>query len=128
MSKAILDASALLALLHREPGHARVTAALANGATMSAVNLGEVVGKLQDDGVPEADIRAAIDALAIEIVDFDEALAYLAGLLRGPTKLFGLSFGDRACLALGAKLRLPVVTTDTAWARLALGVTVHVVR
>jgi PIN domain nuclease of toxin-antitoxin system len=124
----VLDASALLALLKAEPGHERVTAALAAGAVMSAVNLSETAGKLQDDGVPEDDIHAAIDPLAIEIVAFDAHLAYRAALLRAVTRTLGLAFGDRACLALGADLGLPVVTTDRAWAQLPIGVTVQLVR
>ena len=45
----VLDASALLALLLAEPGAARV-AALLPDATVSAVNLSEVVAKLAEHG------------------------------------------------------------------------------
>ncbi|MFQ4166233.1 MULTISPECIES: PIN domain-containing protein [Nostocales] len=36
--------------------------------------------------------------------------------------------GDRACLALGQFLGLPVLTTDRAWADLELGINVQVIR
>jgi PIN domain nuclease of toxin-antitoxin system len=43
----VIDASALLALLQREPGHASVLQALSEtGAAMSAVNFTEVGTKL----------------------------------------------------------------------------------
>lgn len=44
------------------------------------------------------------------------------------TKPFGLSLGDRACLALGMKMNLPVLTADRAWAKLDLGVQVNLLR
>jgi ribonuclease VapC len=41
----------------------------------------------------------------------------------------GLSLGGRCCLALGARLALPTVTADTAWAGLGLDeITVQVIR
>jgi PIN domain nuclease of toxin-antitoxin system len=43
MAAAVLDASALLAMLRAEPGGAKVLAAL-DGSAISTVNLGEVVG------------------------------------------------------------------------------------
>jgi len=39
-----------------------------------------------------------------------------------------LSLGDRACLALGERLGLPVVTADRAWADLDLDVAVSLIR
>jgi Hypothetical conserved protein len=46
----LLDASALLAYLQREPGFEAVREALREGAGISAVNLAEVVGKLKAKG------------------------------------------------------------------------------
>jgi PIN domain nuclease of toxin-antitoxin system len=40
----------------------------------------------------------------------------------------GLSLGDRACLSLGLRLEVPVMTTDQVWASLDLSIAVHVVR
>jgi ribonuclease VapC len=45
VSDYVLDASALLALVHGEPGAERVRAALGQ-AVISAINLAEVVGRL----------------------------------------------------------------------------------
>ncbi|HZU77867.1 MAG TPA: type II toxin-antitoxin system VapC family toxin [Dehalococcoidia bacterium] len=128
MSNAVLDASALLALVQNEPGGDRVAAAVTSGAAISAVNLAEVIGKLQERGAPEADIRAALQPLRIAIMPMDTALAYRAGLLRMPTRAAGLALGDRVCLALAQQLGVPALTTDRVWATLGLGVTVTVIR
>ena len=53
MSKSVLDASALLALLNEEPGAEKVAQAVSQGALVSTVNLSEVVGKLCEAGMPE---------------------------------------------------------------------------
>ncbi|GMV44013.1 MAG: hypothetical protein AMXMBFR64_57290 [Myxococcales bacterium] len=126
-SEAVLDASALLALLHGEPGSQRVASAIP-GAAVCAVNLCEVVGKLADTGVPEAVIQSAISGLGLEVYPFDEELAYRAGLLRPVTRALGLSLGDRACLALAQRLELPAITTDKQWSRVALEVEIVLAR
>lgn len=126
MSDWVLDASALLALLNREPGEALVAQALAEGAMISTVNLSEVVAKLADIGMPEAETREAIEPLGLEIVGFDAADAFSAGLLRPATRADGLSLGDRACLALGMRSGLPVLTADRGWSGLALGAGVEI--
>lgn len=131
MTDCVLDASALLALLNREQGAERVARALGTGVAMSAVNLSEVVAKLADLGMPEVEIRDALESLGIEFVDFDVAAAFAAGMLRPVTRAVGLSLGDRACLALGHQKGVLVLTADRSWAGLSLGaddVAVEVVR
>jgi ribonuclease VapC len=98
MSTAVLDASALLALLLAEPGGETVRAVLADAA-ISAVNFSEVIGHYVRNGVAEAQIRQVLDPLPLDIVPFDLELAYVAGLLLPATRSAGLSLGDRACLA-----------------------------
>ena len=127
MSKYVLDASAILALLNNEPGSEIVINALSE-AVISSINLSEVVAKLADSGMPEIEIRSAIETLSLEVINFDPEMAYAAGMLRPLTRKAGLSFGDRACLALGKALSLPVLTSDKAWANLELGIAVHVIR
>lgn len=41
---------------------------------------------------------------------------------------FGLSLGDRACLALAAELGIPALTADQTWAGLDIGVKVELIR
>ena len=47
-----------------------------------------------------------------EVIAFDARQAETAGNLVAQTSPLGLSLGDRACLALGKVLRLPVYTAD----------------
>ena len=127
MSRVVLDASAILAVLGREPGSEAILRHLGN-TSVSTVNLAEVHGKLLQRGVPDADAWDGALSLANEVVDFDREQARLAGTLVLQTRALGLSLGDRACLALGMMLKAPVYTADQAWKGLPLGIKIHVVR
>lgn len=128
MSYYVLDASALMALLHEEPGSDKVAHAVKDGAAISTVNLSEVASKLNELSIPQMLIQDAINVLNLTIVDFNTELVYKVGLLRPLTKRAGLSLGDRACLALAQHLNLPVLTTDRIWQDLSLDVTVQLIR
>jgi PIN domain nuclease of toxin-antitoxin system len=127
MADVVLDASAILALLHREPGE-DVVLQHAGNAIVSAVNLSEVGARLVDHGMTEEAIRLAIESVGAEVVPFDESLAYVASLLRAPTRSRGLSMGDRACLALAKTTGLPTLTADRLWMTLDVGVDVRLIR
>ena len=59
---------------------------------------------------------------------FDEAQARAAARLWSPTRRPGLSFADRACLALGLRLGRPVATADPIWATLDVGAEIVLIR
>ena len=123
----VLDASALLAYAHNEPGGARV-AAVMEAAFLSTVNLSEAIAKFVERGTDYGRLQNEIRFSGVTLVPFEVADAYAAGDLRRYTRRLGLSFGDRACLALARRLGFPVLTTDRAWAKLDLGVAVEVIR
>jgi PIN domain nuclease of toxin-antitoxin system len=130
---AVLDASALLALLKGEPGAERVAEALERGAYLSAVNLAEVLSKLADWGEDPAEAQARMAQVgllgaAVEVLPFTGEDALEVARLRALTRAYGLSFGDRACLALARRLGLPALTAERAWAELDLGIPVEVLR
>jgi PIN domain nuclease of toxin-antitoxin system len=127
MSEVVLDASAILALLNQEPGSEEVLKFIGKAA-ISTVNLSEVIAKLADAGIPDNDIILIINNLNLEVIDFNEEQALKAGTLRPITKSIGLSFGDRACLALGIFLNQPVLTTDRLWSNLSVGIEVRILR
>ena len=127
MSEAVLDASALLAFLRKEPGAAKVERVL-TGACMSAVNLSETLAKLIEYGNRLEEVVFQIDRLRIPVVPFNAELARIAASLRVATRQAGLSLGDRACLSLGLRLGVPVLTAERAWATLKVGVDVGVIR
>ena len=128
MSKgAVLDASAILAVLQDEPGADMVRRHLAN-AHVSAVNLAEVIAKLVDKGQPPAAAREIVDTLAFTIVPFDEQHALYSAELRIASRKHGLSLGDRACLATAARLGMGAITADRAWTTVGGGVAVVLIR
>ena len=104
--------------MNNESGAERVAEALTE-ACLSSVNLTEVISRLCERGLSPAQARQAIERLDIEIVPFDFEQAVAAGALRMATRSLGLSLGDRACLALGQSLGLPVLTADRAWGQLS---------
>jgi ribonuclease VapC len=122
-----MDASAILALLNDETGAGMVQELLPN-ALISAVNVAEIVTRLSLLGMPENEIREALDLLGLVIISFDEDLSFQAGFLANATKQYGLSLGDRACLALALKNGYSAVTSDRAWQGLNIGVDVRAIR
>lgn len=129
MTAAVLDASALVALLRGEPGHERVSAVLAD-SVISVVNLAEVAGFFARNGMPSADVRRLLAPLPSVPVPLDVELAYDVGFLLPATKAAGLSLGDRACMALAMRLGVKALTADKSWAAIAtaIGATVEVIR
>ncbi len=123
----VLDASALLCLLNDKAGADRVEAIL-DDAIISAVNLSEVVAKIVERGGKAELAAAMLDPLRLEIVGFDRSQAFSAGALRAATRPAGLSFGDRACLALAMSRRPTVSTTDRAWTNLGVDLQIELLR
>lgn len=123
----VLDASVLLANLFEEHGAEALDPILPN-SLIGAVNLAEVVTKLQERGTTDEEIDETLADLRIEIVPFDVAQAVAAGKLRAATRRAGLSLGDRACLALAMAEDATAVTMDRSWAALDLSVAIRVAR
>lgn len=123
----VLDASALLAAMLQERGAQQVEGKLAD-ARIGAVNLSEVVAKLQERGVPDDVIDDSLAELDLIVVPFDAEQAIMAGKLRRGTRAAGLSLGDRACLALAAILEATAITTDGAWRDLKLPIEIELAR
>ncbi len=128
MSRVVLDASALLTLLNQEPGAEKLTPELLTNSVSSTVNLAEVQSKLVAVGIKPEDAWQAILAPLRQSVDFDQEQARVAAGLITETRQFGLSLGDRACLALGIVMKAPVYTADRLWKNLKIGIRIHVVR
>ncbi len=62
------------------------------------------------------------------VIPFNQMQAYETAKLKTLTKKYGLSLGDRACLALAKMKKIPVVTADRVWGKLELGIKIIVIR
>ena len=127
MKPVLADASAILAFLNFEPGGEAVAEELETIAVTS-VNLAEIVTVLMLRGVKKDWIDTRVHRVFTNIVPFDRQQAQLAGQLAVLTQKHGLSLGDRACLAAGIVLDARVLTADTAWRKLSLGVEIVLIR
>ena len=96
-------------------------------AVVSSVNFSEVAVRLSDRGIDSREVLEILSGLGLEVREFDTELALMAAALREVTRPLGLSFGDRACLALGVAEGAPILTTDRAWARVPIETTAEVV-
>jgi PIN domain nuclease of toxin-antitoxin system len=123
----LIDASAVLAFVLQEPGTENADTWLF-GAMISAVNQSEVLRKLVDSGLPMIDARDQLDRCNLEILAFDSVQAIEAARLRTFTRHLGLSFADRACLALCILKSLPVYTADKDWSKLDLNIEIRQIR
>lgn len=128
MSKIVLDASAILAVIIGEPGQEKLPPQLLADSVISTVNLAEVQGKLESLGWTSKEAWEDATGLLSEAVPFDRQQARTAGELLLQTRALGLSLGDRACLALAIALDAPVYTAERAWRKLKLGTRIHVIR
>ena len=115
----LLDASALLAVLNQEAGADEVEVVLEDAA-MSTVNIAEVASKLDELKWAPDQVAETLSDLQLEVIPFDTDAALLSGQLRKATKKYGLSLGDRACLASALITKYTVLTADKTWNKLKI--------
>ena len=114
----VLDSWALLALLNDEPSAERIEEEwLANGAAVSAINLGEVLYiRIRQHG----EVSAATDIEMIReqatVVDPDWQLTVAAARIKAKG---GLAYADAFCVATAERLAVPVWTGDPEIVNLA---------
>ncbi|MGB6744843.1 MAG: PIN domain-containing protein, partial [Terracidiphilus sp.] len=129
----VLDSAAVLAMILKEPGGARVSAlldAIDSGedvqVAVSAVNWCEILTRLHRDSRTMTAEELAALLSGVELMPFERPLAELAASYAPLNP--ALSLGDRACLALAARLNAKAWTTDKAWAHVKVGVPVDMLR
>jgi PIN domain nuclease of toxin-antitoxin system len=130
MTRAVLDASALVAAIRGEPGAETVVRAARADAAMSVVNLVEAATVLMRYGAGAEAFEICRTALPIRFVEMDIDLAARTAALFPATRPAGLSLGDRVCLALAGRLGVPALTADRAWATVPgpTGIDVRLIR
>lgn len=125
MTTIVLDASALIAMLKKEPGGDKVAQVIGD-TKITAINYAEVISHFCHAGMPVVEVDAMLSPLPMVVVSADEKLARLAGHLRTLTSSAGLSLGDRFCLALAKLEKLPAWTSDRKWQTIAEAVQVEI--
>ncbi|MGX6960636.1 MAG: type II toxin-antitoxin system VapC family toxin [Rickettsia endosymbiont of Pentastiridius leporinus] len=115
----LLDTSAVIALLKKESGYKLIEDVIAS-SSISSVNLSELVSVLVRTGIPVNEVDEIITDIVPEIILFSEDIAIEAGKLAIYTKKYGLSLGDRACIATGIYHNMIVYTTDKIWVELKI--------
>ncbi len=123
----VVDASAVLAIALGEPGGDEILDRITD-ATVLSVNAAEVILKLAEKGWLLTEAIETYTAFGFDLHPFDEALAIDTARLHMATRVAGLSFGDKACLALARRLRATALTADRKWAELDVGCTIELIR
>ena len=124
--KSVFDTSAFLAIINGESG-SEIAQHHISSACMCTINIAEVVTYLVRNGYTDDSNLLRITNLIKHIV-LDEHIAITAGKMVSVTKSFGLSLGDRACLATAQSLKLPVYTADKKWSEIAEQIGVQVIQ
>jgi PIN domain nuclease of toxin-antitoxin system len=114
-------------VIFNEPGGDAVIDLL-QGGLLCSVNLAEIHTRLLVDGWTADFTWNRVLSMEFEVCSFNDEQARLAGELVGQTRPYGLSMGDRACLALAMQRKATVYTTDRAWKNLSLGIAIEVIR
>jgi PIN domain nuclease of toxin-antitoxin system len=126
MARAVLDSSAILAVLRSEPGAEQVEEVMAD-SLVSVINETEVISKLIWRGETWARAQEIVASLPYQSVDVDRRQAWRAAALWEITRAQGLSLGDRCCLALAEREKVPVLTMDKIWGEVSIGVEIRLI-
>lgn len=126
--KVVFDTSVVLAVLNEEKG-SDIGEKYMSQALLSVVNLAEVVTVLARRS-SEPSIQTQLRPFMRKVTPYDNNLAFQTGLLIPYTKEYGLSLGDRACLATAMADKLPILTADRIWKELEddLGLDIQLIR
>lgn len=129
MNGVVLDASALLAMLFREPGGNEVADLMGGDARISTVNVAEVLTRFVRDGLDSDALWERLRRSNLRLLPFTSSNAAAAARLAPLVQPWGLSLGDRACLVTAEAHGLPAVTADRAWASLNdIGIEIRLIR
>jgi len=123
----ILDASALLAYLHKETGWESVQSVMPESC-IGTVNWSEVAQKIAQKGMDVRVVRSMLEELGLMIVPFSVDQAEFAAQLWEESRQFGLSLADRACMGLAIQQDNAVITADKVWMQLKLDIEVQLIR
>lgn len=122
MSKIVFDSSALIALFAKECGYEFIKKHMKD-AIISSVNIAEVYRYcIEIQKLTEDESKNLIKLSDIKIIYFNNEQALITANLISKTKQYGLSLGDRACIALAISRKSSVITCDRIWQKVDIGI------
>ena len=96
---------------------------------ITSVNLAEVATQLLREAFTPDEVRTLLPEMPLSVIPVEEKLAYQAAPYDNYTRKFGLSLGDRVCLAAGWATGYTVLTADKTWKKINLdNVTIKLIR
>jgi PIN domain nuclease of toxin-antitoxin system len=123
----VIDSSVFLAAINRESGGDKLEAYL-DESVIPVTTYTEVVTRLLDAEMLFDEADRLMSDFRLPIVDVTFALAKRAAEFRSATRSFGLSMGDRICLALAESIGATAVTADRQWLGADLGIPIELIR
>jgi PIN domain nuclease of toxin-antitoxin system len=121
-SNIVFDSSVLIMLFAKEPGYETVRGHMRN-AIISTINIAEVYKYcIEVQNLSEDDCRNLIKLCGIKIIDFCEQQALISAKIIKNTKQYGLSLGDRGCIALATLKDCSILTCDKIWQKVDLNI------
>lgn len=121
-SNIVFDSSVLIMLFAKEPGYESVRGYMRN-AVISTINIAEVYKYcIEVQNLSEEDCRNLTKLTGIKIIDFCEQQALISAKIIKNTKQYGLSLGDRGCIALATLKDCSILTCDKIWQKVDLNI------
>lgn len=128
---AVLDASAIYAIIKDEPGNLKVRSVMAQ-SMVTTFNLAEIANKMiLKKQASHEEAWILLRSMIHHLYPIDMDLTILATSFSAVIdSRFGISLGDKYCLALGKFLNKPIYTCDKAWKQFEkpLGVVINLIR
>ena len=128
LQKVLLDASAYIAYLNKEPGYEVIQDCM-HIACINTVTYSEIIAFYARNGISDKNVLSKI-CQYVHILDINQKICFDAGCLITQSTKYGLSLGDRICLSSAIHYNIPVYTADKIWQKLAnlINVKVNLVR
>lgn len=123
----IIDASAVLAYLFKEPGADIIERYIKDGLAITTVNLTEVILKLKTLPISQAETISSLSNLGMETIDYNQSLMRATAQLDWPRRPY-LALADKICLGAGNYFKYPVITADKLWTKHDLPIKIHLIR
>jgi ribonuclease VapC len=127
---AVVDASVIYAIINAEP--LQLKSDILEHSIVTTYNLAEVANKMVlKKQIKHTEIWPVLETLVAHHYSIDMELSSLATQLSEVIDAsYGISLGDKYCLALGILLKKPIYTADRIWKKLEepLGLEIKLVR